>query len=434
MKVFKILLVVTFLGGMACKQIYQKDLSPAPIKGENVSLDTLHDIRHTLENEGRFTTFLAAMHLTGFDTLILHSKGNYTIFAPTDSVFASQGITATNFSKISSVSLAQLVAYHIVKGRLSDSILQTTPGYITAGSLRSQIIYEVNTTEPGLYRYYLYLHKEASGLQITGKKVNNGEKGLYASNGYVYGIHSIVHPPDSTIIQVLNSRPEFSDFKILLSIRDPNFNLYASLFDDSGFGSVNGVQLPDHELLVFRKESNFLATELSSTGRAFSGVTVFAPTNLAFTKVSFIDPLLVKKSLLDFQKKYSTTDPIFGNTTTPLDTITQGHLLSGAALFYSDLKNGSLNRLKFSNNGTILPGTSFQAYYNQSAFFYANSVLGRSGSISALGILKYSVVNNLVQVGWGGNLNPTPANITQPDIICVDGIIHGVDRFFSPNH
>ena len=42
----------------------------------------------TLENDGRFTTLLAALEIAGLETLVA-TGGTFTIFAPTDAAFAT---------------------------------------------------------------------------------------------------------------------------------------------------------------------------------------------------------------------------------------------------------------------------------------------------------------------------------------------------------
>ena len=68
---------------------------------------------------GDFNTLIAAVLVADPSVIMLLSdNGQHTVFAPTDAAFAELGLTPDNIDDMDQETLSEILAYHVIKGRL----------------------------------------------------------------------------------------------------------------------------------------------------------------------------------------------------------------------------------------------------------------------------------------------------------------------------
>jgi hypothetical protein len=104
-------------------------------------------------------------------------------------------------------------------------------------------------------------------------------------------------------------------------------------------------------------------------------------------------------------------------------------------MFYFDImKNPNLNLRVY---GNTTDNVNASGYYNESYlydnFLYVTNQVSQSNShYPYIGLLNYQYDGNKVSITCNSSRNPSAAVIVEPDIVAVDGIIHGVDHLFWP--
>jgi len=108
-----LLIYAAILDGRGAAARKAADQAPAPPRGSQ-------DIVETARTAGEFTTLVSAIDRAGLAEL-LADGGPYTIFAPSDRAFARLPEGAVDALLAAPETLADIVSYHVVPGRLTTA-------------------------------------------------------------------------------------------------------------------------------------------------------------------------------------------------------------------------------------------------------------------------------------------------------------------------
>ncbi|MBL0308026.1 MAG: fasciclin domain-containing protein [Chitinophagaceae bacterium] len=273
-----------------------------------------------------FTTLEAAVVKAGLQTT-LSGTGPFTVFAPDDAAFTASGITTTVLNSLTPAQVSSILLYHTLGAKVTAADVPAGPNAkVTTASGDS-----------------VFVTKNANGVFINGIKVNTAD--VAADNGVIHVIGRVLNPPVGNIVETA----------------------VASGLDSLVKAVTRATTAPGGDPT--------LAGTLST-----ARLTVFAPTNAAFTQ------LLGALSLTDINQIPVGT----------LLAVLRYHVVGGRA-FSSDLTNGSLPMLAGGNTTTNLTN-------------------GTGGGPSIQGN------------GNGGNRS----NITATNIVCRNGVVHLIDRVLLP--
>jgi uncharacterized surface protein with fasciclin (FAS1) repeats len=294
-------------------------------KDENVTTNT-NTITDIVVSGPSFTTLESAVIKANLQGT-LSASGPYTVFAPNDAAFTASGITATVLNSLTATQIKDILLYHTISAKINAADVPAGPNakVITAGGDS------------------IFVTKNANGVFVNGIKVNIPD--VAADNGVIHGIEKVLMPAVGNIVETA----------------------VASKLDSLVKAVTIATTAPGGDPT--------LAATLSS-----AKLTVFAPTNSAFTQ------LLGALSL-------SKIEDIPVGT---LLAVLRYHVVGGRA-FSSDLANGNLSMLAGGN--TIV-----------------NLSNGTSGSPTLTGN------------GNSGN----KSNITATNIVCRNGVVHLIDRVLIP--
>jgi len=257
----------------------------------------------------------------------LSAAGPYTVFAPDDAAFTASGITASVLNSLTRTRVKDILLYHTISGKINAADVPAGPNakVITAGGDS------------------IFVSKNANGVFVNGIKVNNPD--VAADNGVIHGIEKVLMPPAGNIVETA----------------------IASKLDSLVKAVTIATTAPGGDPT--------LAATLSS-----AKLTVFAPTNSAFTQ------------LLGALGLNKIEDISIGT----LLAVLRYHVVDGRA-FSSDLANGSLSMLG-GGNTTV------------------NLTNGTGGGPTLTGN------------GNSGN----KSNVTATNIVCRNGVVHLIDRVLIP--
>lgn len=273
-----------------------------------------------------FTALEAAVVKAGLQTT-LSGTGPFTVFAPDDAAFTASGITSTVLNSLTPAQVSSILLYHTLGAKVTAADVPAGPNAkVTTASGDS-----------------VFVTKNANGVFINGIKVNTAD--VAADNGVIHVIGRVLNPPVGNIVETA----------------------VASGLDSLVKAVTRATTAPGGDPT--------LAGTLST-----ARLTVFAPTNAAFTQ------LLGALSLTDINQIPVGT----------LLAVLRYHVVGGRA-FSSDLTNGSLPMLAGGNTTTNLTN-------------------GTGGGPSIQGN------------GNGGNRS----NITATNIVCRNGVVHLIDRVLLP--
>jgi uncharacterized surface protein with fasciclin (FAS1) repeats len=181
-----------------------------------------------------FTILKAAMVKAGLEPQ-LNSAGNFTMFAPTNSAFATKGITIATINAASQSSISELLKYHIIN---TQAVKQANfPAMHTA-------INSMATTNNALY---LNLNN-ALGL-VNGFKL--AQANIQANNGFIHVLDTVLTAPSQNIWAICNA--------------DTSLKLFRQAVNKTTTGATN------------------ILTLLNGT----NNYSVFAPTNTAFKSAGY---------------------------------------------------------------------------------------------------------------------------------------------------
>jgi uncharacterized surface protein with fasciclin (FAS1) repeats len=130
------------------------------------------NIVETAAAAGSFKTFVAALKAAGFNESLKNS-GPYTVFAPTDEAFSKLPAGTWEALSKDKAKLAQVLAYHIVPGKML--VTEVKPG-------------KVKTTQGGM------LTLTSDNGKVTVNDANITQSDVTADNGVIHAIDTVVLP------------------------------------------------------------------------------------------------------------------------------------------------------------------------------------------------------------------------------------------------
>ncbi len=287
---------------------------------------TTNSITDIVVKGANFTLLEAAVVKANLQATLAGAT-KYTVFAPTDSGFAASGITSSALNALTSAQASSLILYHAI------------PGTILAADVPAGPNAKVTTASGDS----VFVTRNASGVFVNGVKVTTAN--VAADNGVVHVIGKVLSPPVGNIVETA----------------------VAARLDSLVKAVTRATSAPGGD--------PSLAGTLGS-----ATLTVFAPTNAAFTQ------LLTNLSLTDINQIPIAT----------LLAVLRYHVKGGRA-FSSDLADGSLAMLAGGNTTIGLTN-------------------GTSGGPTITG------------TGNGANRS----NITATNIVCRNGVVHLIDRVLVP--
>lgn len=257
----------------------------------------------------------------------LSGTGPFTVFAPDNNAFTASGITSTVLNSLTQAQASSIILYHAIGSKILAANVPAGPNAKVVTASGDSV----------------FVTRNASGVYVNGIKVTTAD--VAADNGVVHVIGRVLMPPAGNIVETA----------------------VAGKLDSLVKAVTRATTAPGGDPT--------LAGTLSS-----ATLTVFAPTNAAFTQ------LLGALSLTDINQ-------------IPIGTllaVLRYHVVGGRA-FSSDLSNGNLAMLA-GGNTTI-------------------NLTGGTGGVP-------SIKGN----GNGANVS----NITATNIVCRNGVVHLIDRVLLP--
>lgn len=281
---------------------------------ENEETPAAKDVVDVALADSRFSTLTKLLTDNGLVST-LKGTGPFTVFAPTNDAFAK-----IDASKLTNDELVNILKSHVISGRVLAANVQSG----TAATLGSSI----------------YLSKNSTGVFINGNsQVTTAD--VTASNGVIHVIDNVIVPPTKSLVEIAQADPNFSELVSLVLAADAS-----------------------------------VVTALSSAST--SGLTVFAPTNAAFTELYKTTP---KATLLDPANKALLTSVLLY------------HVVPGR-VFSSDLPN----------------------------------VSGEVGTANPAAKLTFDLAGGAKVKGTtSGN-----SNITAVNILGTNGVVHVIDKVLLP--
>jgi uncharacterized surface protein with fasciclin (FAS1) repeats len=283
-------------------------------KDDEVVVTPAKDIVDIALSDARFTTLTKLLSDNGLVSA-LKGAGPFTVFAPTNDAFAK-----IDDSKLTKDQLVAVLKTHVIGSKVAAADVKSG----TASTL----------SEP------IYLSKNSNGVYINGNsKVIQAD--VSGANGIIHVIDNVIVPPSKSLVEIASGNPDFSELVSLV------------LAADAG-----------------------VAKALSDASVA--GLTVFAPTNAAFTELY---KTLPKATLLQASNKALLTSVLLY------------HVVPGR-VFSSDLPN----------------------------------VSGEVGSANGKDKLTFDLSSGAVVKGkMSGN-----SSITAVNILATNGVIHVINKVLLP--
>ena len=286
---------------------------------DNATSNTITDI---VVANGDFSTLEAAVVRANLQTT-LSGSGPFTVFAPDNAAFSAAGITTSVLNSLSPAQVQSILLYHTLGSRVNAANVPAGPNAkVTTASGDS-----------------VFVTRDARGVFVNGVQVTSAD--ISADNGVIHRIGRVLNPPVGNIVETAVA---------------------------SGLDSL--VKAVTRATTAAGGDPTLAGTLGSAT------LTVFAPTNAAFTQ------LLGALSLTDINQ-------------IPIGTllaVLRYHVVGGRA-FSSDLTNGNLAMLAGGNTTVSLA---------------AGATIRGNGN--------------------GGNAS----NITATNIVCRNGVVHLIDRVLLP--
>jgi uncharacterized surface protein with fasciclin (FAS1) repeats len=253
----------------------------------------------------------------------LDGAGPFTVFAPNDAAFTAAGIDAAAINSLSAAELQTILLYHTLSAEIKAANVPAGPNAKVVTASGDSV----------------FVTKNVNGVFVNGIAVTQAD--ITADNGVIHAVGRVLLPPSGNIVETAQSAGLDSLVKAVLR-------------------ATNGAG-----------GDPTLAGTLST-----ATLTVFAPTNAAFTQ------LLSALSLSDINDIPMST----------LLAVLRYHVVGGRA-FSSDLSNGSLPMLAGGNTTISLSGGA-------------------------------TITGN----GNGGNAS----GISATNILCRNGVVHLIDRVLLP--
>lgn len=293
------------------------------IKDEDAVSNTITDI---VVSNPDFSTLEEAVIKANLQTT-LSSPGTFTVFAPNNAAFTASGITSATLNTLTPTQILNILLYHTLSSKIAAADVPAGPN--------AKVITASGDS--------VFVTKNASGVYINGIKVTTAD--VAADNGIIHVIGKVLMPPTGNIVQTA----------------------VASGLDSLVKAVTRATTAPGGDPT--------LASTLSS-----AKLTVFAPTNAAFTQ------LLSALSLTNINDIPVAT----------LLAVLRYHVVGNRA-FSSDLSNGNLTML--ANGNTLI------------------NLSNGTGGVPTI-------------TGNGNGINKS--NIIATNIMCRNGVVHLIDRVLIP--
>lgn len=260
-----------------------------------------------VSTDPQLTLFKAACQRAGMlNDSTFAARGPYTLFAPLDSAMQAAGLTVDKISTMPPATLAGIVQYHLVEGRLgSDNLVGFYSQY-------------VHCQHP---RYQPLITKNYYGIFINGIAVVQGN--IPAGDGIIHKINRVALPPSGTLADLINNAPDLTMFATTLRI----------------LGVDGYLAMPDPVDQV-RKYSPYLAD---------STMTLLAPTDAAFKTYGYADTNVLKQ--VDPQQLHHIFDYYFYLNTIFSATM-KGGMIWGFPYF--NLQSASERRFRVQADGMTI--------------------------------------------------------------------------------
>jgi uncharacterized surface protein with fasciclin (FAS1) repeats len=178
------------------------------------------NIVEVAEDNGSFTTLVAALQASGLDAVLADETRDFTVFAPTDAAFAALltdlGISAADL--LASPNLTDILLYHVVP----DAEINSTQAIAAAGTT----VTTANTDDIGVAL-------QGADLFINAARVDTPD--VAASNGVIHVIDAVLIPSedDPASGSITNVADTNGNFKTLVAALQ-TANLDTVLADASG--------------------------------------------------------------------------------------------------------------------------------------------------------------------------------------------------------
>jgi uncharacterized surface protein with fasciclin (FAS1) repeats len=158
------------------------------------------NIVEVAEDNGSFTTLVAALQASGLDAVLADESRDFTVFAPTDAAFAALladlGISAADL--LASPNLSDILLYHV----LADAEIDSTLAIAAAGTT----VTTANTDDIGIAL-------QGTDLYVNASRVETPD--VAASNGIIHVIDAVLvpttdDPTSGTITDVAQANGSFN--------------------------------------------------------------------------------------------------------------------------------------------------------------------------------------------------------------------------------
>ncbi len=317
----KSVLLLAAVGAVVSFSSCGKDDKPQPVVTNTITDKVVADASFTLLEQA-----VLRANLQG----TLSSTGPFTVFAPDDAAFTGAGLTATVIGNTTPAALSNILLYHTIPARILAAAVPAGPNARVVTASGDSVFVTSNTN--GVF---------VNGVRVTGADI-------VADNGVIHKVGRVIQPPIGNIVQTAVARTGLLDSLVKAVTRASNPNVAGS--------------------------DPTLANTLST-----ATLTVFAPTNAAFTQ------LLTTLGLTD------------------INQIPIANLLSVLRLH------------------VVNPGIATRAFSNS----LVNGALPMLAGSTTVALST----NGATIKGSGGT---AASNIIATDIMCRNGVVHVIDRVLQP--
>jgi uncharacterized surface protein with fasciclin (FAS1) repeats len=187
-------LLTAFLIAVLMLPMSSCDTEPAgnvqPVTGQaRVGSQSIAEI---VINSPVHTLLEAAVIRAGY-AATLSGAGDFTVFAPTDDAFRAAGLGDVNaINNAPIATLQRILGYHVIAGN----------------RFFADLFPEVEVAYTPLITTQFYVTRQGMNVSVNGIPVAQGN--IYANNGVVHVINSVLLPPAGNIVEVAASNPNLT--------------------------------------------------------------------------------------------------------------------------------------------------------------------------------------------------------------------------------
>ena len=206
--------------------------------------ETSHlSVMQFIEQDPELSLLHAAIIRSGADSFFVKG-GPYTFFAPNNDAFNEVGLTADKIASYDPAALSDILAYHIVIGRISSKEL--------VGFSRANVAALYKGLKPNVTKNYY-------GIFFNGIHVLNGNFQL--EDGVVHKLDGLSLPPVDSMMKVLERQPDLKCFTAAMKrskllqglIASDTLTLFApqdDAFKKYGYQTVDQINAEDTIVLI----------------------------------------------------------------------------------------------------------------------------------------------------------------------------------------